>query len=140
VKVQKRDKKDVEKEAVELLEKVGLADRRNDFPRQLSGGQKQRIAIVRALIMHPEILLLDEITAALDPEMVHEVLEVVLALARSGSTMLIVTHEMAFAKAIADRVLFLENGEVVEESRDAKGFFTEPETERARQFLKSFEY
>jgi polar amino acid transport system ATP-binding protein len=140
VKVQKRDKKEVEKEAVELLEKVGLADRRNDFPRQLSGGQKQRIAIVRALIMHPEILLLDEITAALDPEMVHEVLEVVLALARSGSTMLIVTHEMAFAKAIADRVLFLENGEVVEESRDAKGFFTEPETERARQFLKSFEY
>jgi polar amino acid transport system ATP-binding protein len=138
VKVQKRDKKEVEKEAVELLEKVGLADRRNDFPRQLSGGQKQRIAIVRALIMHPEILLLDEITAALDPEMVHEVLEVVLALARSGSTMLIVTHEMAFAKAIADRVLFLENGEVVEESRDAKGFFTEPETERARQFLKSF--
>jgi polar amino acid transport system ATP-binding protein len=140
VKVQKRDKKEVEKEAVELLKKVGLADRRNDFPRQLSGGQKQRIAIVRALIMHPEILLLDEITAALDPEMVHEVLEVVLALARSGSTMLIVTHEMAFAKAIADRVLFLENGEVVEESRDAKGFFTEPETERARQFLKSFEY
>jgi polar amino acid transport system ATP-binding protein len=140
VKVQKRDKKEVEKEAVELLKKVGLADRRNDFPRQLSGGQKQRIAIVRALIMHPEILLLDEITAALDPEMVHEVLEVVLALARSGSTMLIVTHEMAFAKAIADRVLFLENGEVVEESRDAKAFFTEPETERARQFLKSFEY
>jgi polar amino acid transport system ATP-binding protein len=90
--------------------------------------------------MHPEILLLDEITAALDPEMVHEVLEVVLALAKSGSTMLIVTHEMAFAKAIADRVLFLEHGEIVEESRDAKEFFREPQTERARQFLRSFEY
>jgi polar amino acid transport system ATP-binding protein len=140
VKVQKRNKKEVEQEALELLAKVGLADRRDDYPRQLSGGQKQRIAIVRALIMHPEILLLDEITAALDPEMVHEVLEVVLALARNGSTMLIVTHEMAFAKAIADRVLFLEHGEIVEESRDAKAFFTEPETERARQFLKSFDY
>jgi polar amino acid transport system ATP-binding protein len=139
-KVQKRDKKEVEKEALELLSKIGLADRKDDYPRQLSGGQKQRIAIVRALVMHPEILLLDEITAALDPEMVHEVLEVVLALARSGSTMLIVTHEMAFAKAIADRVLFLENGEIVEESRDAKAFFTEPKTERARQFLRSFDY
>jgi polar amino acid transport system ATP-binding protein len=139
-KVQKRDKKEVEKEALELLAKIGLADRKDDYPRQLSGGQKQRIAIVRALVMHPEILLLDEITAALDPEMVHEVLEVVLALARSGSTMLIVTHEMAFAKAIADRVLFLENGEIVEESRDAKAFFTEPKTERARQFLRSFDY
>jgi polar amino acid transport system ATP-binding protein len=139
-KVQKRDKKEVEKEALELLAKIGLADRKDDYPRQLSGGQKQRIAIVRALVMHPEILLLDEITAALDPEMVHEVLEVVLALARSGSTMLIVTHEMAFAKAIADRVLFLENGEIVEESRDAKAFFTEPKTERARQFLRSCDY
>jgi polar amino acid transport system ATP-binding protein len=140
LKVQKRNRKEVEKEAEELLAKVGLLDRKNDYPRQLSGGQKQRIAIVRALVMHPEILLLDEITAALDPEMVHEVLEVVLALAKSGSTMLIVTHEMAFAKAIADRVLFLEHGEIVEESRDAKEFFREPQTERARQFLRSFEY
>ena len=90
--------------------------------------------------MHPEILLLDEITAALDPEMVHEVLEVVLALARNRSTMLIVTHEMAFAKAIADRVLFLEHGKIVEESRDPKAFFTKPQTERAQQFLHSFEY
>jgi polar amino acid transport system ATP-binding protein len=140
LKVQKRNRKEVEQEAEELLAKVGLLDRKNDYPRQLSGGQKQRIAIVRALVMHPEILLLDEITAALDPEMVHEVLEVVLALAKSGSTMLIVTHEMAFAKAIADRVLFLEHGEIVEESRDAKEFFREPQTERARQFLRSFEY
>ena len=90
--------------------------------------------------MHPEVLLLDEITAALDPEMVHEVLHVVLDLAKNESTMLIVTHEMTFAKAIADRVLFLEHGEIVEESRDPKAFFETPETERARQFLKSFEY
>lgn len=138
--VQKRNRSQAESEALKLLEKVGLADRRNDYPRQLSGGQKQRIAIVRALIMHPEILLLDEITAALDPEMVHEVLEVVLSLAKSGSTMLIVTHEMSFAKAIADRVLLLENGEIVEESSDPKSFFEKPETERAQQFLRSFEY
>ena len=138
--VQKRKRAETEAEAMELLGKVGLADRKNDYPRQLSGGQKQRIAIVRALIMHPEVLLLDEITAALDPEMVHEVLQVVLNLAKNGSTMLIVTHEMTFAKAIADRVLFLEHGEIVEESRDPKAFFEMPGTERARQFLKSFEY
>lgn len=140
VKVQKRKRSEAEAEAMELLERVGLADRKNDYPRQLSGGQKQRIAIVRALIMHPEVLLLDEITAALDPEMVHEVLQVVLDLAKSGSTMLIVTHEMAFAKAIADRVLFFEHGEIVEESHAPKAFFERPQTERARQFLKSFEY
>lgn len=140
LKVQKRDRAQTEQEAFALLKKVGLADRVNDYPRQLSGGQKQRIAIVRALIMHPEILLLDEITAALDPEMVHEVLEVVLSLARNGSTMLIVTHELAFARAIADRVLFLENGEIVEESRSPKAFFEKPETERAQKFLHSFEY
>lgn len=140
VKVQKRKRAEAEAEAMELLERVGLADRKNDYPRQLSGGQKQRIAIVRALIMHPEVLLLDEITAALDPEMVHEVLQVVLDLAKRGSTMLIVTHEMAFAKAIADRVLFFEHGEIVEESHAPKAFFERPQTERARQFLKSFEY
>ena len=140
VKVQKRKRAEAEAEAMELLERVGLADRKNYYPRQLSGGQKQRIAIVRALIMHPEVLLLDEITAALDPEMVHEVLQVVLDLAKSGSTMLIVTHEMAFAKAIADRVLFFEHGEIVEESHAPKAFFERPQTERARQFLKSFEY
>lgn len=139
-KVQKRDRKEAETEAKELLAKVGLADRCADFPRQLSGGQKQRIAIVRALIMHPEILLLDEITAALDPEMVHEVLDVVLALARSGSTMLIVTHEMAFAKAVADRILFLENGVIAEESHEPKAFFTAPQTDRAKSFLKTFDY
>ena len=139
-KVQKRNRAEAEAEAIELLKKVGLDDRINDYPRQLSGGQKQRIAIVRALIMHPDVLLLDEITAALDPEMVHEVLQVVLELAESGSTMLIVTHEMAFARAIADRVLFIEHGEIVEESYNPKEFFKQPSTERARQFLKSFEY
>ena len=139
-KVQKRPRAKAEKEAMELLERVGLADRRDDYPRQLSGGQRQRVAIVRALCMHPEILLLDEITAALDPEMVHEVLEVVLSLARSGSTMLIVTHEMAFARAIADRVLFLDDGEIVEESSDPKAFFSKPQTLRAQAFLKTFDY
>ena len=140
IKVQKRDKKDAEKEALELLKKVGLEDRGNDYPRQLSGGQKQRVAIVRALCMHPEILLLDEITAALDPEMVREVLDVVLNLAKSGSTMLIVTHEMAFARAIADRMIFLENGVIVEESANPEEFFEKPETERAAKFLKTFEF
>lgn len=140
MKVQKRAKAEVEKEALELLERVGLADRKDDYPRQLSGGQKQRVAIVRALCMHPEILLLDEITAALDPEMVREVLDVVLSLARSGSTMLIVTHEMSFARAIADRVIFLEDGRIVEESSNPKAFFAAPQTERAASFLKTFDY
>lgn len=140
VKVQKRNYSEAKKEADKLLERVGLKDRMDDYPRQLSGGQKQRVAIVRALIMHPEILLLDEITAALDPEMVREVLEVVLSLAKAGSTMLIVTHEMAFAKAIADRVLFLENGKIVEESSNPKEFFTKPVTERAQAFLNTFDY
>ncbi len=140
LKVQKRDRAEAEKEAMELLARVGLTERQDAYPRQLSGGQKQRVAIVRALIMHPEILLLDEITAALDPEMVREVLEVVLSLARAGSTMLIVTHEMAFAKAIADRVLFLEHGKIVEESSRPKEFFTHPGTERAKAFLKTFDY
>ena len=139
-KVQKRPRAEVEKEALELLQKVGLADRKDDYPRQLSGGQKQRVAIVRALCMHPEILLLDEITAALDPEMVREVLEVVLSLARSGSTMVIVTHEMNFARAIANRILFIENGAVVEQSDDPKAFFASPNTDRAKAFLKSFDY
>ena len=140
MKVQKRSRAEVEAEALELLQKVGLADRKDDYPRQLSGGQKQRVAIVRALCMHPEILLLDEITAALDPDMVREVLEVVLSLARAGSTMVIVTHEMNFARAIADRVLFIENGEIVEESCNPKDFFANPATARAKDFLKSFDY
>lgn len=137
--VQKRKKDEVIKEAEELLDRVGLLEKKNAYPRQLSGGQKQRVAIVRSLIMHPEILLLDEITAALDPEMVREVLQVVLQLAKEGMTMLIVTHEMEFARAVADRVIFMDEGNIIEESSPDK-FFTNPKTERAKQFLNTFSY
>ena len=137
--VQKRDKKEVEVEAEKLLNRIGLLEKRDAYPRQLSGGQKQRVAIVRSLMMHPEILLLDEITAALDPEMVREVLQVVLELAKEGMTMIIVTHEMEFARAVADRVIFLDKGKIVEESTP-KTFFTEPQTQRAKQFLNTFHY
>ena len=139
VKVQKRDKKEVTKEAKELLERVGLSSKRDNYPRMLSGGQKQRVAIVRALIMHPEVLLFDEVTAALDPEMVREVLDVILDLAAQKRTMLIVTHEMAFARAIADRIVLLDGGTIVEES-DPESFFESPKTERAKRFLSTFEY
>lgn len=140
VKVQKRYRDEAMREALVLLDKVGLADKKDYYPRQLSGGQKQRVAIVRALLMHPEVLLFDEVTAALDPEMVHEVLQTMLDLARSGSTMIIVTHEMAFAKAVADRIVFFDEGEIVEETSDVRGFFENPSTERARRFLKTFAY
>lgn len=121
------------------MERVGLLEKKKDYPRQLSGGQKQRVAIVRALLMHPEVLLLDEITAALDPEMVREVLQVVLELAKTGMTMIIVTHEMEFAKAVADRVLFLDEGQIVEEGKPEE-FFSAPKSDRAKQFLNSFHY
>ena len=137
--VQHRAKAEVTKEAEELLARVGLSDKRDAYPRQLSGGQKQRVAIVRALCMHPEIMLFDEVTAALDPEMVREVLDVMLELARQGSTMVIVTHEMQFAKAVADRIVFLDGGEVVEDG-DPQTFFTQPKTQRAQQFLNIFEF
>lgn len=139
IKVKKRNRREVEKEALELLERVGLRSKKDDYPRQLSGGQKQRVAIVRALIMHPEVLLLDEITAALDPEMVREVLDVVLDLAKEGRTMVIVTHEMQFAKAVADRVIFLEGGRIVEEG-EPKKLFEKPETDRLQRFLQTFTY
>ncbi|MCI6857797.1 MAG: amino acid ABC transporter ATP-binding protein [Eubacterium sp.] len=139
LKVQKRKKEEVMKEAEQLLDRVGLLDKKDAYPRQLSGGQKQRVAIVRALLMHPEVLLLDEITAALDPEMVREVLQVVLELAKSGMTMVIVTHEMEFARAVADRVIFIDRGEIVEENTPDK-FFTNPDSDRAKQFLNSFHY
>ena len=139
VKALKRNREEVEAEAVKALERVGLADKLHALPRQLSGGQKQRVALVRAVLMKPRMLLLDEITAALDPEMVREVLNVVLDLARDGLTMLIVTHEMRFAEAVADRVLFLEGGSVVEEGRPAD-FFHHPQTHRAREFLDTFEF
>lgn len=139
MKVQKRAKQDAEREAKALLARVGLEEKADSFPRQLSGGQKQRVAIVRALCMHPEILLFDEVTAALDPEMVREVLEVILDLADQGRTMLIVTHEMQFARAVADRVVFLENGKIMEEGPPEQ-FFDAPKTERTRQFLQTFTF
>ncbi len=139
VKAQGRKKEEVRREAEQLLERVGLLDKVNAYPRQLSGGQKQRVAIVRALCIHPEIMLFDEVTAALDPEMVREVLDVMLELAKQGTTMLIVTHEMSFARAIADRIIFLDGGSIVEES-EPEMFFTNPSTERARKFLDVFTF
>ena len=130
---------DAEERAHKLLERVGLADRADDYPRQLSGGQRQRVAIVRALMMNPEILLLDEVTASLDPEMVREVLDVVLELARTGMTMLIVTHEMGFARAIADRIVFMDEGRIVEVDPPRK-FFADPSSDRARKFLDIFSF
>ena len=138
-KVQKRPKAEVQKEAEALLDRVGLLNKKNSYPRELSGGQKQRVAIVRALCMHPEILLFDEVTAALDPEMVREVLDVMMDLAKNGRTMIIVTHEMQFARAIADRVLFLDGGKIVEEA-PPKEFFDHPKTERAQRFLRTFTF
>lgn len=138
-KVQKRPRAEVQQEAEALLDRVGLLAKKNSYPRELSGGQKQRVAIVRALCMHPEILLFDEVTAALDPEMVREVLDVMLDLAREGKTMVIVTHEMQFARAIASRVLFLDDGRIVEEAPPAD-FFDHPQTERAQRFLRTFTF
>lgn len=139
IKTQKRERAEVEAQADKLLARVGLLDRKTAFPRELSGGQKQRIAIVRALCMNPEILLLDEITAALDPEMVREVLDVVLELAQEGMSMLIVTHEMGFAEKVADRIIFMDKGEIIEESTP-QAFFHQPKTERAKQFLHGMNY
>ena len=139
VKVQKRAKREVEQAAEKLLKRVGLWEKRKAYPRELSGGQKQRVAIIRALCMNPEVMLFDEVTAALDPEMVREVLDVMLELAEQGMTMVIVTHEMQFARAIADRIIFLDNGGIVEDS-DPDQFFTEPRTQRAKDFLHTFTY
>ena len=139
LKVAKRPKDEVQKEAEALLDRVNLLNKARSYPRELSGGQKQRVAIVRALAMHPEILLFDEVTAALDPEMVREVLDVMLDLAKQGRTMIIVTHEMQFARAIADRVIFLDSGKIVEESTP-EAFFDHPKTERAQKFLRTFTF
>ena len=138
-KVQKRSREEAKEEALSLLSRVGRREKAGSFPRQLSGGQKQRAAIVRALCMHPEILLFDEVTAALDPEMVREVLDVILGLADQGKTMIIVTHEMQFARAVADRVIFLEDG-VIKEEGTPEQFFDAPRTERAKEFLKTFTF
>ena len=138
-KVQKRSRKEAEAEARELLSRVNLADKEKAYPRMLSGGQKQRVAIVRALAMHPELMLFDEVTAALDPEMVREVLDVIMELSEQGLTMLIVTHEMSFARAVADRIVFMDGGHIVETGTPEE-FFTAPKTERARTFLDNFQF
>ncbi|CAI2794557.1 amino acid ABC transporter ATP-binding protein [Pseudomonas fluorescens group sp.] len=139
LKVQKRDPREAREQAEKLLDRIGLADKRDAFPRQLSGGQQQRIAIVRSLCMNPQVMLFDEVTAALDPEMVKEVLEVIQGLARDGMTLLIVTHEMAFARAVADRVVFMEAGRILEHNTP-EAFFTNPQTARAQQFLEKFSF
>ena len=122
-----------------VLDMVKMSEFRTKEPARLSGGQKQRVAIVRALCMNPEIMLFDEVTAALDPEMVREVLDVMLELARDGMTMVIVTHEMQFARAVADRVIFMDNGNIAEQG-EAEEFFSNPKTERAQKFLNTFSF
>ncbi len=134
VKVRKMSKADAERRANELLERVGIANQADKYPAQLSGGQQQRVAIARALAMEPKVMLFDEPTSALDPEMVGEVLDVMTELARSGMTMVVVTHEMGFAHKVADRILFMADGEIVEDS-DPQTFFSAPASERARDFL-----
>jgi arginine/lysine/histidine transport system ATP-binding protein len=135
IKVKGLTKAEAEKVAYDLLEKVGLAEKANEYPTRLSGGQKQRVAIARALAMEPEVMLFDEPTSALDPEMVKEVLEVMKSLAHTGMTMAIVTHEMGFAREVADRVLFLDGGVLVEDAKPHE-FFTNPKSKRAQDFLQ----
>ena len=136
IKLLKMDKEKAEEKAIMLLERVGLADRASSYPAQLSGGQKQRVAIVRALCMDPEVMLFDEPTSALDPEMVGEVLSVMKQLAKEGMTMVVVTHEMGFAKEVADRVIFMSDGQIVEEGTPDE-IFSSPKDERTKQFLQS---
>ena len=132
--VKKESKEEAEKYALSLLEKVGLSDKANSYPTQLSGGQKQRIAIARALAMKPEVILFDEPTSALDPEMIKEVLDVMRDLAKEGMTMLIVTHEMGFARNVGNRILFMDNGEIIEDC-SPKDFFENPTNDRIKDFL-----
>ena len=134
VRLKKLSQEEAEKQALELLEKVGLQDRANDYPSALSGGQKQRVAIVRALLMNPDVLLFDEPTSALDPEMVGEVLSVMTELAKEGMTMVVVTHEMGFAKEVANRVIFIDEGKIMEEA-DPVTFFGSPKHPRLKDFL-----
>lgn len=136
-KVQKRDKNEVKEMAISLLKRVGLDDRLKSYPHQLSGGQKQRIAIVRALCMNPKLMLFDEVTASIDPEMVYEVLQVIRDLKNEGMTMIIVTHEMGFAKSASDHVIFMDSGNIVEQS-SPNDFFSNPKEERTKQFLNKF--
>jgi glutamate transport system ATP-binding protein len=134
VKVRRRSKAEAEERAMQLLERVGIADQAGKLPGQLSGGQQQRAAIARALAMEPKLMLFDEPTSALDPEMINEVLDVMTALARDGMTMVVVTHEMGFARRAADRVIFMADGRLVEQAAPDE-FFSAPESERAKDFL-----
>ncbi len=134
MKLLKKSKEEAEKTAIELLERVGLADRKDAYPSQLSGGQKQRVAIVRALAMNPEVILFDEPTSALDPEMVGEVLEVMKSLAKEGMTMVVVTHEMGFAREVASKVVFIDEG-VIKEEGEPEEFFANPKCDRLKDFL-----
>jgi glutamate transport system ATP-binding protein len=134
LKVRKTDPKVAEKKAMELLERVGVANQASKYPAQLSGGQQQRVAIARALAMDPKVILFDEPTSALDPEMIQEVLEVMIGLAEQSMTMVVVTHEMGFARSAANRVVFMADGEIVEESTP-ETFFTNPSSKRAQDFL-----
>lgn len=134
IQVMKKSKDEAEQIACQYLERVGLLDKKDEYPNKLSGGQKQRVAIARSLCMNPQIMLFDEPTSALDPEMVIEVLEVMQELANEGMTMVVVTHEMGFARTVADRVIFLEDGKIVEENT-AEEFFRNPKTQRAQDFL-----
>ena len=134
IQVMKKSKDEAEQVACQYLERVGLLDKKDEYPNKLSGGQKQRVAIARSLCMNPQIMLFDEPTSALDPEMVIEVLEVMQELANEGMTMVVVTHEMGFARTVADRVIFLEDGKIVEENT-AEEFFRNPKTQRAQDFL-----
>ena len=136
VHVKKVSKEEAKKRALDLLERVGLKDKANEYPNRLSGGQQQRVAIARALAMEPKIMLFDEPTSGLDPELVGEVLSVMKQLAADGMTMIVVTHEMAFAREVANRVLFMESGKIVEEGTPAE-IFGSPKSERLQQFLKS---
>ena len=131
----KMNKKEAEDEAMKLLERIGLASKKDVYPVSLSGGQKQRVAIVRALMMKPKLMLFDEPTSALDPEMVGEVLELMKELAHDGMTMVVVTHEMGFAREVSNKVIFMDKGEVVETSENPEDFFQNPKEERSKQFL-----
>jgi len=134
MKVKKLTRGEAEKKAMALLERVGIPEQAKKYPGNLSGGQQQRVAIARALAMEPEIMLFDEPTSALDPEMIKEVLDVMIDLAKSGMTMIVVTHEMGFAKEVADEIIFMDQGRIIERATD-KNFFANPQTERAKEFL-----
>lgn len=139
LKVQKRKKEEAQEKALKLLKRIGLYDKKDCYPKELSGGQKQRVAIIRALCMNPEVMLFDEVTASLDPEMVKEVLDVILELAKEGMSMVIVTHEMKFAQAVADKIVFFDEGLVIEEGHPRE-FFASPKSQRAKKFLDIFNY